>query len=284
MNVLRKGDDGLCLHPEKAKSIVEVYSSVKGEVAEFVPVANTIMFVNKGTLRLTFGICKVLTISEGEFFFHPFVNKSLMESLADYTVTVLRFHINLVFCDHYPLEELNELAGEQKLKEIHVLKTNKIIEHYLDSLKIYFEEGILCSYFYELKQRELLYMLRAFYQKEDLVKFFLPVLNNDLDFANQIYEKIDQVRSVKEMAKAFNYSYSGFEKKFKKIFGVPANKWLQQERAKRIYHEINCSTKTILEIGYKFGFLSPSHFNDYCKRVFDQTPGKLRKKEIKPLI
>lgn len=284
MNILKREEDQLCINSLKDSLIAEVHSSVKGEVSEFKPVANTIIFINKGTLRITFGLCKVRTIEEGEFFFHPATNKSLIESLSDYTITVLRFHINLIFCDHYPLEDLYKQAENEKMDEIHVLKSNAIVDHYLDSVKIYLNEGIFCSYFYELKQKEFLFILKSFYSKEDLVLFFLPILNNDLVFAQHIHDKLGEIRSVKELANLFNYSYSGFEKRFKKVFGMSANKWLQQERAKRIYHEINCSTKTILEIGYEFGFTSPSHFNDYCKRVFHQTPGKLRKKEVRPLV
>ena len=63
MSVLRKGNNGLCLHSENGKPVVEVYSSVKGEVSEFVPLQTPYIFVNKGTLRLTLGTCKVFNIS-----------------------------------------------------------------------------------------------------------------------------------------------------------------------------------------------------------------------------
>jgi AraC-like DNA-binding protein len=80
------------------------------------------------------------------------------------------------------------------------------------------------------------------------------------------------------LAKKVNYSISGFEKRFKRVFDMSPYQWIQAQRAQAIYHEIHCSSKTFAELGYDFGFSSPSHFSNFCKQMFKETPGRLRKK------
>ncbi|MDR1758248.1 MAG: helix-turn-helix domain-containing protein [Bacteroidales bacterium] len=283
MDKLKKESVALCKQ-SIGDAPIEIQSSKKGEIFEFKPSSNIVVFVNEGSLQITFGMFEPKVISSGEFFFHPLTNKSMIEVLTDCKATIFRFPWDVVFCEHYPMEELYSLTRNTRIDEVFVLHSNDVIKHYMNTILFYHDAGILCSYFYEAKQKEFLYLLKAFFDTEQLSHFFLPILNNDLAFANQIYQNLSNVRFVKDMVVFFNYSYSGFEKRFRRIFGMSANKWLQQERAKKIYHEINCSTKTILEIGYEFGFTSPSHFNDYCKRMFKQTPGRLRKRGIRAMV
>jgi AraC-like DNA-binding protein len=56
------------------------------------------------------------------------------------------------------------------------------------------------------------------------------------------------------------------------------SQWMQVQKSRVIYHEINCSDKTFAELGYEFGFSSPSHFNNFCKKMFKCAPGTIRKK------
>ena len=76
-----------------------------------------------------------------------------------------------------------------------------------------------------------------------------------------------------------HYSLSGFQKRFKKVFGVSAYHWMKDVRSKSIYHQINSTEKSFKEISDEYGFSSPSHFNDFCKVHFGTTPGRIRRKK-----
>jgi AraC-like DNA-binding protein len=53
---------------------------------------------------------------------------------------------------------------------------------------------------------------------------------------------------------------------------------MQEQRAKKIYHEIICTKKTFTELAMEFEFSSPAHFNDFCKQYFGDAPGRMRRK------
>lgn len=274
-----------CYHYNKDYPLIEVYSSKQGEVSRYHPKDHVIMFVKEGQLKISLNMYEDRILEKDTFFFHPGNVKSLMESLADYTIVILRFQLNLSLCAQLPLEAIYEESGQIEQKELCALPVTKGVKPYINGLIDYFENGNYCSYFHELKLKEFLFLLMITYSKKELQGLFHSILNKDLEFAQIIYQKLPNVKTVKDLVAIFNYSYSGFEKRFRKVFGISPYKWLQNERTKAIYHEITCTTKTIVAIGYEFGFSSPSHFNDYCKRMFNETPGNLRKTNcIKALV
>jgi AraC-like DNA-binding protein len=116
---------------------------------------------------------------------------------------------------------------------------------------------------------------------KDLRAFFSAILSDDLKFSLHIMREYHPALTVGDLAKKMNYSLTGFEKRFKKVFDMPPSKWMQTQRAQAIYHEINCSDKTIAELGYEFGFSSPSHFNNFCRKIFKESLGNIRKRNKK---
>lgn len=277
MSLLYAEEHLACFLYSKEDSLIEIMNKEKGEIWEFLPLQNCIFFLLRGEIALTSGTLTNKKIRSGRFLILPGHKKSIINIAETATVMVMKLNINLAFCDHFPLERIYD----EKLKDkdgLHLLKINPIAKSYIALLENYFADGLRCTYFIDLKVKEFMYVLRAYYPKKDLQLFFQPILNKDLDFSMLAFKHVRDVKTVKELAAVMNYSLSGFEKRFKKVFGMPASKWMEQNKAQEIYHEINCSKKTITEIGYDFGY-SPSHFNDYCKRIFKMTPSKLRERQ-----
>ncbi|MDL2296741.1 helix-turn-helix domain-containing protein [Bacteroidales bacterium OttesenSCG-928-B11] len=274
----------LCYHYNKDYPLIEFHTSSKCEVAEYNPADHVVMFVTQGSLRISLNMYKECVLGTGSFFFHPRNVKSLIESLEDYSIIIFRFPFNFLLCAQFPLEKLSD-DKQTKQKELQSLPVRGAIKSFLDNVVDLFQDKNYCSYFHELKLKEFLFLIKVYYSEKELQRFFHPILNKDLEFAEKIYANLHKVKTVKDLIEIFNYSYSGFEKRFKRVFGISVYKWLQNERAKLIFHNITCTTKTIASIGYDFGFRSPSHFNDYCKRMFKETPGSLRKtNKIKALV
>ncbi len=84
-------------------------------------------------------------------------------------------------------------------------------------------------------------------------------------------------KTVKELAQLTNYSVSGFEKKFKRVFNTSAGNWLKQQKSTIIFNDISNGSDSFKNISYQNGFSSISHFNNYCKLHFSKTPGEIRR-------
>jgi AraC-like DNA-binding protein len=69
-----------------------------------------------------------------------------------------------------------------------------------------------------------------------------------------------------------------FDKRFREEFGTSPAHWVQQETAKRLRLFLMEPGITISDAMDKFHFNSPSHFNRFCRRYFNESPGVMLKK------
>jgi AraC-like DNA-binding protein len=265
------------------KTLIDLVNVKYGEYVEFCPQVNIIVFILEGKFNFSYGSYLNVAGKAKDIFIHPAGLNCKVVAESDVTIMYMQMNTDLSFCDHFSFEMLlQENADEKEDSEpyLHMLEANARVEHFLNGLADYITDGLRCSYLMEMKIKEVLYLLRAYYTKEELKLFFKPILNNDLTFSMRVNNLYNSNISVQELSKSLNYSLSGFEKKFKRVFGTTANKWLQMKRAQSIYHDINCSTKTFSELAYEYNFSSPAHFNTFCRKQFNITPGNLRKRYL----
>jgi len=141
-----------------------------------------------------------------------------------------------------------------------------------------------CEYFQTLKQKELFFYLRAFYSKTDLASFFAPILSRDTQFAKTIFNNYEKANNLGELADLTHLSLSGFKRRFMETFGMAPQHWLDKEKAKKVYYEINCTQRPFQEISEEFNFSSAPHFNKFCQRMFGMAPGALRENTKKRVL
>jgi len=271
-----------CFNYGKNKEIpLEIRHYESGGVHQMTAKSNEIIAILSGVLNFSFGKTHNKQAVEGSITILPVECDCKIEIKEDVTLVIFRLDISLSFCDHLPFEMLygeKEKKINEKVKEAYILNANSVIKNYLNLLSVVLNDGLYCSYYLELKLREFLFLLRFYYPIEDLGAFFFQILTDDFYFSELVKKHLNSDISISDLAKKIHYSTSGFEKRFKKVFGISPSQWKQSQKAQAIYHEINCSTKTFAELGYEFGFSSPSHFNSFCKKHFDSSPGNIRRK------
>lgn len=258
---------------------VETFEVKEGCDWNTITVDNKIIFVSRGEFIFSFGEYSDQVVSEGKIVFVPAgceFTGSAKE--GDVSITVFRIHANAKLCDQFPIEKLfKDVEEDVTTADLFFLESNEILNGFLSTLNLYMNDGLKCRCFFDIKIKELLLLFRGYYPKTDLANFFGPLVSNDTKFSDFVVKNHLQVKTVKELAAMSTYSLSGFEKRFKKVFGVSAYQWMKEQRAKLIFREINSHKKTFKEISYEYGFYSPAHFNDFCRTQFGSTPGQMRK-------
>jgi len=161
-----------------------------------------------------------------------------------------------------------------------MLDINDRISMYIEHFVLCVDDGIRCSYYFETKMKELFFMLRAYYTKEELAGFFSPLVSKDSLFMNLMYKNYRKVKSVQELADISMYSTSGFKKQFNKVFGTSASEWLSDQKAALIFQDLNNPSLNIKEIAYKYDFSSVSSFSSFCLNKFGLPPGKMKKENM----
>lgn len=260
---------------------VEAVNVPPGEPLVMEVIEPEIMIVLRGCLSISFEDIENGIMNSGEMVMLPPCSKVCISTEKPADILTFRLRTSIQLCDRYSLEKLYEEAGQdtQPLEgRLNTLKANERVDSFVEHFVACVNDGLRCIYFFEIKIKELFFMLRAYYPKKELAAFLSPLLSANSNFLYFVLENFDKVRSVKEFAQVAGYSLSGFDKQFRKVFGMSAFQWMKQKRLKSIYHEINCSPKTFREICEDQGFSSLSQFNDYCKKNFGLTPGRIRRK------
>lgn len=281
MTILYPSEHITCFNYDNGdRPVIEIKKISKDAIWEIEPLENKILFVTKGLFNFSYGKYVDEQLTEGQMILVPSGFTFKASILEDVSLLIVRLRTNVELCERFTIEQLNPQnpnSDDGPAISLTIIKTMHI---FLDGLEAYIVDGLKCFYLFEMKVKELLFILRAYYTKEELSGFFHPLLSYDTSFSNLIISNYTKVRSIKELADLTHYSLSGFEKHFKKVFGVSASQWMKIQKSKLIYHDINDRDKTFKEISFIHGFYSPAHFNDFCKSQFGYTPGEIRKQKL----
>ena len=210
----------------------------------------------------------------------------LIPHKSDYSITVtedsfmviVNLHPRFNFCEHFSLQNLYHHRKQPQLStDFYPLQNHVAITLFLQNIIMQISAGMKCKYFHEMKQQELFFYFRSYYSENELFNFFSPILNDDTNFAEVIYQNYESVKTLNDLANITHYSVSGFKKRFQKVFGMSPQLWIRKEKAKKIYKEIINTHKPFKEISIQYHFCSISHFNRFCKQMYGISPAKLRR-------
>ncbi|MDR0810652.1 MAG: helix-turn-helix domain-containing protein [Paludibacter sp.] len=270
-----------CQYYDNSKEArIEKLVLADGEQWNTTPAINHIFVIYKGSIRFSFGYYVNQCCSENHFFFLPATQHIHIYAEENSQLIIFRLYNKIQFCDQYRLENLKKQVVDNRIIRCktapYLLEINDIMLLYIKQLERCLEEGLKCKYYLEGKIKELFFILRAFYLKEDLIVSFHDTLSEDNNFSNFVICNHNKY-NLNELAAAMNYSGSGFYRRFKQTFGMTPSKWITEQKAKEVYHRICTDDVCFKELSDELGFSSLSHFYGFVKNNFGQTPGEIRK-------
>ncbi|MDD3061778.1 MAG: AraC family transcriptional regulator [Massilibacteroides sp.] len=234
------------------------------------------IFLTEGTILCSFNGEKLIEQNSPSMFLLPKGSIYKLQVANHSSITIIPVISPYFFSSVLNKEEYKN--NTQPAEYGFALKINTVILKFLYLFSDFYLSGFSDSAYLELKMTELLFLIDKIYQMSDKLRFYSPIIDEEFLFADKLIKNYKQARTAKELAEFSFYSLSGFEKKFRKYFGLSAAQWLKQQKKTDIYHDLLNSDKTFKEISAEYGFCSVTHFNNYCKTALGDTPGKLRKK------
>lgn len=213
-----------------------------------------------------------------EIIFIPSYSKSKIKATKESKVLIGTFELPDDICTTRTMDELGNLrsAIEYKFESI---KVNAPMKQFLDLLQMYLESGVQCAHLYEIKEKEIMLMLRWFYTDEDFVKLFYPIIGKFLSFRAMVVKNYSKVKDIQELAQIAGMGRSKFDAKFKEAFGMPPKQWILKRKARSIKYFMSKPGVTICDVMAQFQFDSFTHFNRFCKQQFGVSPSELIKQK-----
>lgn len=242
-----------------------------------------LLCVISGSLKLTTQKTRDEVIESGHILLLPPNTQVTADVLEDSYLLLYVINKPIQLCDLCPLESLAQSLPDDPSEDadnsgaLSILKFNRHTAEYFSAFVSCLNEGLKCYHYLELKSQELMFILRGFYTRPELAVFFRPLISNDIGFSDFILKNYRNIKTVEELAKLSNYSRSGFKAHFRKTFGTSASAWLREKKARNVYHELNSTNKSLLQISKEYNFSSVSHMSIFCKEYFGMPPGKIRR-------
>ena len=177
-------------------------------------------------------------------------------------------------CDMFILQSLSDISVTINY-DFQATEIRYPLMPYLEVLTFCLRSEMSCKYLHELMGKELFFLIRGFYTKEEIAYLFYPIIGKDFYFKKMIMENYHKADSIESLISISNMGRSSFFTKFRNVFGTTAKQWIVKQRNRRILDEAQRPGITVKELMAKFLFESQPAFTFYCKQHFGCTPKQL---------
>lgn len=260
---------------------VESLKIREGEIKEKIFSDSKIIFVLEGSLLIEFTDMLTTSVDKSYFIFVPTGILFRCNAKKDSLIMIVSVHGNPHLCRGVNISDLYSEKSKVKgqyipYKEVIPLEMNEMVWGLATGLNRAILLKIMCKQYFEVKIQEFFILLRVFYSKDQLRKFFYHVLSPNMIFSEFVNRNWLKYNTVNSLSGAMNLSVNHFSKKFKQIFGIPPGEWIMQRKTQYILQDIQLSDKTFQQIAADYDFAAVTNFNRFCKKAFSKTPGQIR--------
>lgn len=273
---------------KEKRAIIEKITIESGDQRDFNILENKLVFIVEGNVFASKGNSLEKRVVNGKIILLTTGTNVRFFTNQKASLIIVRLFQHIAYYDQLPDKEYkdNNKAKSADTKCCNDYRTNREkgfteMDNYLlrwtDDISALLTDGVNCRALWELKVKELFYLFNTYYTSEILSVFFEPLIPNDPEFFNAVMDNYLNVKTIKELAVITNYSVSGFEKRFRKVFNTSAGQWLKQKKSSCIYSDIRKGNTPFKVLSCKYGFPSVSNFYNYCKLHFNMTPGEIRR-------
>lgn len=279
MELLYKQEHLNCIHYDsgvETKPQIEIKTISKGQPFEGYSSQSEFVFMLEGSAAYRLRGLSMIELNEGQILTISPDKQFSISTKTSAKLLVIRITKTMGLCECFPLENLLCFRKEDS-RDVTLLEINPAIEAFIIGLSESLEQGLRCKYYLETKTKELFYLFRAYYPKEQLAQFLSDILHADAYFYYFVKENYLKAGSIPEFAKMMDMKQLAFDKKFKEVFGVPPYKWIIQQKIRNIHHALCTENTPLNNLAVRFGFSSKSSFNDFCKKNLGVSPGRIRK-------
>ncbi len=237
---------------------------------------NLMLFVLSGELLVNSYLYPSTTIRPQQVILQPIGSKVEYLALVDTDLLIFEFNdIPLVNEDAYSnMMQNNEAPISYPYLEL----PKKVLSCVLDICTIVDESEEHEYLYYELKAKELIYLIMRHINVHELRKFFYTIGSYTQSFQHFVMSNFRQVKNVEEFAHIGGYNLSTFRRIFKNVYGMAVYEWILDKKRQGIINDLQHTSDRINVISSRYGFDSLSHFAHFCKSSFGDTPRSLRKR------
>ena len=254
----------------------------KGVVAHTAASRTAMIFMLEGALHVEGKRFPGFTVHANQMFPMPAGVDNSIRFMEDSLALVLYFiDSKFKFCHNIITDEMIKNAPKRAdwLFALDMIKPVIVLARQTAD---YVMDGLLCCDIQLIKQREFTAVMQAYYSKDELVPFLVPLYGVDLTFQETIIAMSDTYPSIDEMAEKVCMSRPTFIRHFKTCFGEPPKTWVNKVKGEALFKALRNTNDTLEEIANQFKFSSVQRMSTFCKETLEGTPNEIRSGKVTP--
>jgi AraC-like DNA-binding protein/mannose-6-phosphate isomerase-like protein (cupin superfamily) len=234
-----------------------------------------IIVVMEGRLDVVIvGTDRKCRVRGGQFAFIPNGSEVSCRAAAGTSVVSFRITTEVPECHVF---RVNKVAALSDCDKMHVATVNPRVAYFMGGIVDSLADGFRCRIYLEMEVSRLLFLIHAYYSHAECLKLFAPIVTPNVQFSEFVRLNHLRLRTVGAMAAELNMSNHQFTLRFRKVMGISPREWIQEQKARSIYHSLCQSEVPIKEVATEYDF-SPSNFIRYCRTKYGMPPGMIRKR------
>ncbi|SHE52548.1 transcriptional regulator, AraC family [Bacteroides luti] len=226
---------------------------------------NHVLFILNGKVKLSTTNSEDKVLEKETMFLISNTDSTIKGTVLERTVIViLNIGNSITFYKDYSSKEIKSYCLENIIK-FEALEIRQPILCFLEGIIIYFKYNVHDKQMYQLKKYEFLYLIQAYYEKKETIRFFSPIINNMGEFRKTVFSRYTKTCNVEQLASMCNMTTKTFTRRFKEQFNTTPYQWLMEQKNRFIKTSL-AQGVPIQEIADEFGFASTTSLIRYCKK------------------
>lgn len=238
---------------------------------------NRLLFLRSGSFTISSAERSDYTVEESNVLFLSRAYSYTLVAQSDCSILFARFVTGSLTNEG---ETYRTIAAEVAKVSYHfaALPIVPVLANLVEATVFYLESNINAAALHRAKIEEMFVIFRHFYSREDFLRIFYSLFNNNMSFRTLVINNAPNAKNVEALAKLCGHSLSHFKLLFSQHFDQTPYVWMQMHRAVEISALLNDTSIPIKSIIKKYGFTSHGHFSLFCRKFLGDTPRSLRRR------
>lgn len=234
---------------------------------------NILFFILKGSIQVGCELFQKKEFTEGDITLFSYREWVSAKSLEESEIVTCEFDVPASSCDKLIFSEC-QLPSEVEYN-YGPIQIKEPLSMFLDLLIYNVNQKINCEHFHEIMEREMFFLFKYYYTKEELSYLFHPLNGSFFSFRKDVLDNYYKIKNIDELAAITGMSRSRFDFLFKEVFNTTPKKFIQKQLALKVLYKAGEPNMTAGKLVEAFDFNTAASLCKFCQASFCCSPTEL---------
>lgn len=234
---------------------------------------NILFFVVSGSVQVSCELFQKKIFAKDDITLFSYREWISVKSLEESEIVTCEFDVPTSACDKLIFSEC-QLPSDVESDHCPI-RIKEPLKMFLDLLIYNMNQKINCEHFHEVMEKEMFFLFKYYYTKEELGYLFHPLSGSSFSFRKGVLDNYHKIKNIDELAAIIGMSRSRFDFQFKEVFNTTPRKFIQKQLALKILFKAGEPDMTAGKLLEAFDFNTAASLCKFCQASFSCSPTEL---------